>query len=105
MVDSTLISVDGRRVPSINLFDGLGLELFGALLTHPHRDHSAGFPDVLDRRPEFVGSSGIWESIPPAHPDPSDPEEVLVRGRAEGAVATIQDHWQRHPETQWHLVQ
>lgn len=74
------------------------------VFTHPHEDHAAGLDEVL-----------AWDGFGPVGccpvamdplgqgTDSLDPERHYRRGSVEQVLSTIQDLWEREPDSRWEL--
>ena len=74
------------------------------VLTHPHRDHTRGFAELVGAHSVGpIGCSACWLELDDSPGDSPDAEDVLARGGTEAALAAIQDRWERDENTKWEL--
>jgi beta-lactamase superfamily II metal-dependent hydrolase len=105
-VDSAEVATPSGYVPAFRLLEQLEFKSAALVLTHPHRDHTAGFAELVNEHQHGpIGCSRCWTGLDAPASDPDDADAVLVRGRTEAAIAAVQDRWARQPDTEWDLVQ
>ncbi len=105
---STWIVVDSCRIsgksPAAFLLDQHHAEWSGAILTHPHLDHSLGMDEVFSH--PIKGPIGCATEPSEARPDwiqSQDPEELLRSGTLQHVLSYIQESWRASPESRWLL--
>jgi hypothetical protein len=78
------------------------------VLTHPHRDHSRGVAEVVERATDGVAKKD-WPKLGMLFPPPrkgtplDDLQRYFEEGDTEQAVSTILRRWQLHPACRWRL--
>lgn len=104
-VDSLELEADAGSIPAFRLFSQTELNLDCVVLTHPHRDHSLGFRELVEQTNSsaIVGCSEPFLAPPPGLQTSADASQHLSWGAAEDAVMAVIDRWDRFPETEWLL--
>lgn len=106
VIDSlTRVHAQSSIAPALELVREYGGDVACAILTHPHRDHAAGFAALVSR-----ARGGVVGCVVSAIEDPArwarlqDLDEQRRNGAVESALSAIQSAWEERPESRWELV-
>jgi beta-lactamase superfamily II metal-dependent hydrolase len=92
-------------VPAARVLDHLGVRAAAVALTHPHLDHTNGFPALVERRLPGAPVGCLPTPLMDQWRGAPDAERELRGSATEAALAAVTDAWEREPESRWELVE